>query len=112
MRYHWMQDQEIKQFLRYYWANGKDNNADYFTKHHPPAMHKEQQTEHLHTCNSMAKIKNTLKDHFQSLLLTQPWQGCVTPRINPSPNFPRLTHKSEIQSSTWRKRNDNIRLLQ
>ena len=69
MCYHWMQDQEIKQFLRYYWANGKDNNADYFAKHHPSAMHKEQQTEHLHTCSKITFNHFCSLNHGKGVLL-------------------------------------------
>ena len=40
MPWNWLRDKETHQQLRsMYWARGTDNNADYFTKHHPPSHH-------------------------------------------------------------------------
>ena len=42
MKYHWLRDRENQKHFRYYWDKGTNNNADYFTKHHPPAIHREK----------------------------------------------------------------------
>ena len=47
MRYHWMRDKETQKLFRYYWARGEDNNADYFTKHHPPRIHQLQRSKYI-----------------------------------------------------------------
>jgi hypothetical protein len=39
MRWNWLRDKATHQQLHMYWAKGTDNNADYFTKHHPPSHH-------------------------------------------------------------------------
>ena len=39
MKYHWLRDKETLRLFRYYWARGDVNEADYFTKHHPPNIH-------------------------------------------------------------------------
>jgi hypothetical protein len=39
MRWNWLRDKETHKQLRIYWEKGQSNNADYFTKHHPPAHH-------------------------------------------------------------------------
>jgi hypothetical protein len=39
MRWNWLRDKATHQQLRMYWAKGTDNDADYFTKHHPPSHH-------------------------------------------------------------------------
>ena len=36
MRWNWLRDKETHRELKYYWAPGKENDADYFTKHIPP----------------------------------------------------------------------------
>ena len=43
MKYHWLRDRENQKHFRYYWDKGTNNNANYFTKHHPPAIHREKQ---------------------------------------------------------------------
>ena len=41
MRYWWIQDKvKLKEF-QVQWESGKDNLADYHTKHFPPSYHKE-----------------------------------------------------------------------
>ena len=42
MRYHWLREQAIKNILRIFWDKGKNNEWDYFTKHHSPGVHKSQ----------------------------------------------------------------------
>jgi hypothetical protein len=37
MRFYWFKDRIRNGEFLIYWARGKDNLADYFTKHHPPS---------------------------------------------------------------------------
>jgi hypothetical protein len=48
MRFHWLRDRAVnqKQF-KIYWRPGKANLADYFTKHHSPAHHRNMRGEFL-----------------------------------------------------------------
>ena len=39
MKLHWLRFIESQQQLRYFWAAGKLNLADYSTKYHPPLYH-------------------------------------------------------------------------
>ena len=49
MRFYWVKDRvKQKQFL-IYWRKGVDNDADYFTKHHPPSHHRKHRSRFLHT---------------------------------------------------------------
>ena len=41
MRWNWLRDKATHRKLKYYWAPGKENDADYFTKHFPPNYHKK-----------------------------------------------------------------------
>jgi hypothetical protein len=51
MRFYWVKDRvKAKQFL-VYWKRGADNDADYFTKHHPPATHRIKRSRYLHVAN-------------------------------------------------------------
>ena len=47
MRFEWLKDRESKNQFRFFWRSGKTNLADYFTKHHPPAHHRNVRGEFL-----------------------------------------------------------------
>jgi len=48
MRFYWVRDRvKEKQFV-VYWQKGSDNDADYFTKHHPPSHHRVKRSRYLH----------------------------------------------------------------
>eukprot|EP00804_Cyclotella_cryptica_P011209 CCRYP_007737-RB/>CCRYP_007737-RB protein AED:0.21 eAED:0.17 QI:0/-1/0/1/-1/1/1/0/1078 len=48
MRFHWLRDRSVCQDqFRFYWRPGTLNFADYWTKHHPPAHHKNMRSEFL-----------------------------------------------------------------
>ena len=40
MRYHWLRDKELQKFLKIFWHQGCENDADYFTKHFPAKYHR------------------------------------------------------------------------
>ena len=40
MRFHWLRDRECQEQFRFYWRPGKQNYADYWTKHHAAKHHK------------------------------------------------------------------------
>ena len=56
MKYHWLRDNQTRQQFRYYWAKGSDNNADYFTKHHPPNVHKEMRHKYILHNNNLSSF--------------------------------------------------------
>lgn len=47
MRLHWLLCREAQSQFRFYWRPGKSNLADYFTKHHSPAHHRNVRAEFL-----------------------------------------------------------------
>ena len=61
MRFHWLREKNKKD-LQVYWAPGKNNDADYFTKHHSPTYHKQVRKRYIlqgfHTiyCNLQNKF--------------------------------------------------------
>ena len=47
MRFHWLRNRKLQKQLCFYWRSGKLNYADYFTKHHPAAHHRNMRKEFL-----------------------------------------------------------------
>jgi hypothetical protein len=47
MRFQWLRCREAQNQFRIYWRPGKTNLADYFTKHHSPAHHRNMRGEFL-----------------------------------------------------------------
>ena len=39
MQLHWLRDKENHNFFNVFWDKGTNNDADYFTKHHPTVHH-------------------------------------------------------------------------
>jgi hypothetical protein len=69
MHFYWLKDRIAQQQFQVYWKPGKQNLADYVTKHHPPTHHRIMRPKYL---------LNLVK----SVALMQ---GCVTP-------FPTTDH--------------------
>ena len=47
MRFHWLRDRECQKQFKFYWQPGKQNYADYWTKHHSAAHHVNMRKEFL-----------------------------------------------------------------
>jgi hypothetical protein len=47
MRFHWLRDRECQKQFKFYWRPGKQNHADYWTKHHSAAHHVNIRKEFL-----------------------------------------------------------------
>ena len=47
MRYHWLRDRETQQQFKIFWRPGTNNDGDYFTKHHPTTIHREQRPKYV-----------------------------------------------------------------
>ena len=52
MRFFWVRDRIKQGQFRIFWEKGASNFADYFTKHHPPAHHKQMRGTYVlnHIC--------------------------------------------------------------
>ena len=51
MRFYWVRGRVNQQQFHVYWKPGRDNNADYFTKHHTAAHHQRMRPIYLHQSN-------------------------------------------------------------
>jgi hypothetical protein len=47
MRYYWVRDRVAQKQFHVYWRPGHTNLADYFTKHHSPAVHRQSRPNYL-----------------------------------------------------------------
>ena len=70
MRFHWMQDRCNQGHFLVYWKQGKNNLADYFSKHHPAHHHKHMRSTYL--INLLTHRNNTFstKSHVQGCVAT------------------------------------------
>ena len=59
MRFHWLRDRECQEQFRFYWRPGKQNYADYWTKHHSAKHHRNVRREFLtpHVVLEMLQIE-------------------------------------------------------
>lgn len=55
MNFYWIQDQHNETKVTIFWHPKELNMADYFTKHHPPVIHKTTLPLLLHQSNSPIK---------------------------------------------------------
>ena len=53
MRYHWLEDQIQQKQFKLIWLKGIKNLADYFTKHHHPAVHQKMRYKYLQWINAI-----------------------------------------------------------
>ena len=82
MRYYWLQDQEAQQHFQFNWEKGENNQADYFTKHHPPAHHQRVRQEYVNTCHTTAPVRSTKQpqaDSTTGAFRLPPLRGCADP---------------------------------
>ena len=57
MHFEWLLDREQQGQFKIYWKPGKTNLADYFTKHHPPAHHRNVRGEFLTRVAELQRLR-------------------------------------------------------
>jgi hypothetical protein len=57
MRFQWLRCREAQNQFRIYWRPGKTNLADYFTKHHSPAHHRNTRGEFLTRVKELRELR-------------------------------------------------------
>ena len=60
MRFHWLRDRETQKQFRFYWRAGVLNYADYWTKHHPAAHHRNIRPEFLKSPTALEQLREKL----------------------------------------------------
>jgi hypothetical protein len=56
MRFYWLKDRESVEQFKYHWRPGKDNLADYWTKHHPAIHHQAMRDLILNNSKAMTMM--------------------------------------------------------
>jgi hypothetical protein len=80
MRYHWLIDRVRQKQFNIHWKPGNTNDADYFSKHHPPAHHRRMRPRYLLPLLSPRPS------------VTSSVRGCVSPSGSlPPGSHPRTT---------------------
>ena len=67
MRFHWLRDRESQQQFRYFWRPGALNLADYWTKHHAAAHHRNMRPELLTAVKKIIELRRTKKQGNKKL---------------------------------------------
>ena len=78
MRFYWLRDKILQKQIQFFLRKSTDNNADYFTKHHPTKYHKKNRgkyirdknpmpTKTLHLANQISILYKKLKPKCQIL---------------------------------------------
>ena len=62
MNFHWLRDKETMKEINVNWGKGKDNFADYFTKHHSIVHHRRMRPIY---------IKDIMNDLFSKIQKTK-----------------------------------------
>jgi hypothetical protein len=81
MRYHWLADRVCRKQFDFYWRPGRDNLADYHTRHHSEQHHKDMRHLILHEANSRKVLRGCVK---LLPLLHPPVRARTDARTNPS----------------------------
>ena len=61
MRFYWLKCRQQQKQFDIYWDNGKNNFADYFTKHHSPSHHKVVRPIYLFDQNNELDMRGCIK---------------------------------------------------
>ncbi len=62
MRFYWIRDRVRQGQYHVYWRPGKQNKADYFSKHHPPKHHQAILSAYIHMPGASRNYFNCLDD--------------------------------------------------
>ena len=69
MRFYWVRDRVRQGQFKIYWKRGKDQYADYFTKHFPASHHREMRPMYLHVEQANSLIESTMLAHCEGVLI-------------------------------------------
>lgn len=85
MRFYWVRDRVRQGEFLVYWKPGRNNLADYHTKHHPPAHHIAMRSTYLHTGEKTSDIKNNLRGCI-NMIMANTRAARTRMRITPEPS--------------------------
>ena len=68
MRYYWLKDREAQNFFQFHWKPGKNNLADYWTKHHAAIHHANIRKQILSKPDVITQLRNRLNRALKSVV--------------------------------------------
>jgi len=86
MHYHWIKDRIAQGQFNLFWASGKQNHGDCFTKHHPLAHHLLMHPLYLHTANHVSHMQGCAGLHVPYILQTMITCDNMSQDVSPSKN--------------------------
>ena len=85
MRYFCLKDREAQDQFRFFWRAGATNLADYWTKHHPGAHHRNMRKEFLTTMHELTKLREEIRGRPAARVCwTDRTRESSPPKIQPS----------------------------
>jgi hypothetical protein len=96
MRYHWLTDRVRQKQFDVYWCPGRENLADYHTKHQSAQHHKDMRHLISHQENSLQVMRGCVK-------LLPPPQLSVRARTDTwtNPSAQRVTHLRSVLARVY-----------
>jgi hypothetical protein len=78
MRFYWIRDRVRQGQFYIYWAEGRRNKADYFSKHHPASHHQQIRSVYIHSpSNPSNNYFDCLRDDDSALAPSDPGEGLL-----------------------------------
>ena len=65
MRWNWLRDDITKEQIAVFWDKGDNNDADYFTKHHPPNHHRISRPKYILHGHNISSLLNSSSLRFR-----------------------------------------------
>ena len=93
MNMHWLCDKEVLKQILVYWDRGKNNDADYFTKHFPPSVHRQKRPCYIQS----AHIATTIQHRYQTEL-TGLCEGVLNRVLSPSVPYPESQSMTQMSN--------------
>ena len=87
---HWLRDKEVFKQILVYWDKGKNNESDYFTKHFPPSVHRQQQPRYIQSAHPATTPK-----YMSQTELTRLCEGVLNRVLSPSVLDPKSQSRNQ-----------------
>ena len=97
MRYFWLRDRESQKMFNYYWKPGVENDADYFTKHHPAKHHLANRHKFVMTPEKVFQCVTSFLSKRRRGCVDTTWVSSFPPLADRQNGNQHLA-KSQIQS--------------
>lgn len=101
MRFHWLRNRETLKQFRFYWRPGNMNLADYWTKHHPAAHHKNMREEFLTPATMLEEFRNRIQTNMAGNVTENTsvfLRGCASPSRNRPDHMPG---RAQVFAASW-----------